>query len=264
MRARIKPAIEIKSKPRSRPPRPRSLRLHGTVARELGIRIVSGTLTPGMLLEGEIEASGRFKVSRTAYREAIRILAAKGLVNSRPKIGTQVSPRHDWHLLDPDVLGWMFEAEPDPALIESLFELRRIVEPDATRLAAMRRTDEQLARMQAGLNGMAEYGFATEEGRRADQEFHAALLEASHNDFVISLTTGVATAIALTTAFKQRRLPAPRDALPEHVRVYQAVAAGDAQGAHDAMASLVDRGRADTLEARQKLTGPRAVPHRDG
>lgn len=264
MRAQVKPATDIKPKSRLRTPKPRSLRLHGTVARELGTRIVSGTLAPGVLLEGEIEASGRFKVSRTAYREAIRILAAKGLVNSRPKIGTQVSPRHDWHLLDPDVLGWMFEAEPDPALIESLFELRRIVEPEATRLAAMRRTDEQLARMQAGINGMAEYGFATEEGRRADQEFHAALLEASHNDFVISLTTGVATAIALTTAFKQRRLPAPRDALPEHVRVYQAVAAGDAQGAHDAMANLVDRGRADTLEARQKLTGPRPVPRGDG
>ena len=112
-----------------------------------------------------------------------------------------------------------------------------------------------LLQMQAGLNGMAEHGFATEEGRRADQEFHAALLDASHNAFVISLTTGVATAIALTTAFKQRRLPAPRDALPEHVRVYQAVAAGDAQGAHDAMASLVDRGRADTLEARRDLGG---------
>jgi DNA-binding FadR family transcriptional regulator len=262
--AGVRLQIQAKPRPRTRAPKPRSLRLHGTVARELGIRIVSGALPPGALLEGEIEASGRFKVSRTAYREAIRILAAKGLVHSRPKIGTQVSPRTGWHLLDPDVLGWMFVSEPDPALIESLFELRRIVEPDAARLAAMRRTEDQLARMQAGINGMAEHGFATEEGRLADQQFHAALLEASQNDFVISLTTGVATAIALTTAFKQRRLPAPRDALPEHVRVYQAVAAGDAQGAHDAMANLVDRGRLDTLEARQKLVRPRPVDPRDG
>jgi DNA-binding FadR family transcriptional regulator len=245
--------LKIKAAVRPRPAKTRSLRLHGTVARALGIRIVTGELAPGHLLDGEISASEQFKVSRTAYREAIRILAAKGLVESRPKIGTQVSKRSDWHLLDPDVLGWMFEAEPDPELIENLFELRRIVEPDAARLAAMRRTDAQLARMKAGLDGMAEHGFATEAGRLADQEFHAALLEASHNDFVISLTSGVATAIALTTAFKQRLLPAPRDALPVHVHVYQAVAAGDAQGAHDAMAGLVDRGRADTLEARQDL-----------
>jgi DNA-binding FadR family transcriptional regulator len=227
------------------------LRLHGTVARDLGIRIVTGELAPGELLEGEIAASEQFKVSRTAYREAIRILAAKGLVHSRPKIGTQVSPRAEWHLLDPDVLGWMFAIEvPEPALIESLFELRRIVEPDAARLAALRRTPEQLERMREGLAGVAKHTFATEEGRACDHEFHAALLEASHNDFVISLTNGVATAIELTTAFKQDRLPAPRDALPVHLEVFNAIEAQDAQSAHDAMARLVDRGLTDTMEAR--------------
>jgi DNA-binding FadR family transcriptional regulator len=231
--------------------RPRSLRLHGTVARDLGIQIVTGALAPGELLDGEIAASEHFKVSRTAYREAIRILAAKGLVHSRPKIGTQVSERNAWHLLDPDVLGWMFATEePDPALIESLFELRRIVEPDAARLAAMRRTPEQLERMREGLEGVAAHTFVTEEGRACDHEFHAALLEASHNDFVISLTNGVATAIELTTAFKQDRLPAALDALPVHLDVFRAIEAQDAQGAHDAMAALVDRGLTDTMEAR--------------
>jgi DNA-binding FadR family transcriptional regulator len=230
--------------------RPRSLRLHGTVARTLGIRIVSGSLAPGALLEGEIAASGQFNVSRTAYREAIRILSAKGLVHSRPKIGTQVSPRSGWHLLDPDVLGWIFDNDPDPHLIESLFELRRMVEPDAARLAAMRRTSEQLERMRSGLAGVAEHGFATDVGRRADQDFHSALLEASHNEFVISLSNGVATAIALTTAFKQHVLPAPHDALPVHLRVFEAIEAGDAEGAHDAMARLVQRGLTDTMEAR--------------
>ncbi|MDF7775288.1 FadR/GntR family transcriptional regulator [Sphingomonas sp. AOB5] len=234
-----------------RKPRPKSLRLHGTVARDIGIHIVTGVLPPGQLLDGEIAASERFKVSRTAYREAIRILAAKGLVHSRPKIGTQVSERAAWHLLDPDVLGWMFaETAPDPRLIEALFELRRIVEPDAARLAALRRTPEQLERMRAGLDGVAKHSFATEEGRTCDHDFHAALLEASHNDFVISLTNGVATAIELTTAFKQDKLPAPHDALPVHLRVFEAIEAQDAQGAHDAMAALVERGLSDTMEAR--------------
>lgn len=241
---------------RKRPPRPRSLRLHGTVARDLGIRIVSGQLSPGEILEGEIAASEQFKVSRTAYREAIRILAAKGLVHSRPKIGTQVSPRKEWHLLDPDVLTWIFAGEPADGLIESLFELRSIVEPDAARLAAMRRSDAQLARMKAGLDGVAKHGFDSEEGRRHDEEFHSALLEASGNDFVISLTSGVAAAIAITTAFKQHRLPAPHDALPVHLRVLEAIEAQDAQGAHDAMSKLVDRGLSDTMEARDPAAGP--------
>lgn len=243
-------------KSRKRTPRPRSLRLHGTVARQLGVRIVSGELQPGDILEGEIAASGQLNVSRTAYREAIRILAAKGLVHSRPKIGTQVSPRREWQLLDPDVLGWMFAGEPDEALIASLFELRRIVEPDAARLAATRRTEEQLERMRAGLAGVEAHGFATETGRRCDEGFHSALLEASGNDFVISLTSGVATAIALTTAFKQDRLPAPHDALPVHLAVFEAIEARDAEGAHAAMARLVDRGLSDTMEARDPDAGP--------
>ncbi|RYD92157.1 MAG: FadR family transcriptional regulator [Sphingomonadales bacterium] len=248
-------SLPVPKKTRQRPPRPRSLRLHGTVARDLGIRIVSGVLAPGEILEGEIAASEQFKVSRTAYREAIRILAAKGLVHSRPKIGTQVSPRSEWHLLDPDVLAWIFVGEPDAGLIQNLFELRRIVEPDAARLAAMRRSEEQLARMKAGLDGVARHGFHSEEGRRCDQSFHSALLEASGNDFIVSLTSGVAAAIAITTAFKQHRLPAPHDALPVHLRVLEAIDARDAQGAHDAMAKLVDRGLTDTMEARDPAGG---------
>ena len=250
MRTTLSQPPSTPKRSRKRAPRPRSLRLHGTVARELGIRIVSGVLKSGEILEGEIAASEQFKVSRTAYREAIRILAAKGLVHSRPKIGTQVSPRSEWHLLDPDVLGWIFTSEPDERLIESLFELRRIVEPDAARLAAMRRSDEQLRRMKEGLEGVAEHGFDSEEGRHCDEAFHSALLEASGNDFIVSLTSGVAAAIALTTAFKQHRLPSPLDALPVHLAVLDAIEAQDAERAHDAMATLVERGFTDSMEAR--------------
>ena len=82
----------------------KSLRLHGSIARDLGVLIVSGRYRPGHILDGEVEASEQRRVSRTAYREALRILAAKGLVNSRPRVGTRVSALEQWHLLDPDVL----------------------------------------------------------------------------------------------------------------------------------------------------------------
>ncbi len=113
-----------------------ALRLHGTIARDIGVRIVSGKIAPGRVLEGEIEASERLKVSRTAYREAVRILAAKGLIESRPKLGTRVSEPHCWHLLDPDVISWIFTGTPDERLLRALFELRTIVEPAAAALAA--------------------------------------------------------------------------------------------------------------------------------
>jgi DNA-binding FadR family transcriptional regulator len=78
-----------------------NLRIPGVIARDLGVRIVSGTLRPGSVLEIEAAASEKLNVSRTAYREAIRVLIAKGLVCSKPKIGTSVNEREEWHLLDP-------------------------------------------------------------------------------------------------------------------------------------------------------------------
>jgi DNA-binding FadR family transcriptional regulator len=225
------------------------LRIHGTIARDIGIRIVSGRYAPGEVLDGEVEASDRLRVSRTAYREAVRILAAKGLVESRPKTGTRVSAQTKWHLLDPDVLSWIFEFEPGDDLLASLFELRKIVEPEAAALAAQRRTDAQVATMAEALDGMAEHTLASPEGRAADQQFHAALLEASGNPFLVTLTSGVAAAVAWTTIFKQRHMPLSRDPVPDHRRVFEAVAAGNAKAAHKAMANLVDMAFLDTTRA---------------
>jgi DNA-binding FadR family transcriptional regulator len=229
--------------------RRKALRLHGSIARDLGVQIVTGRYKPGDILNGEIDASDRLKVSRTAYREAVRILAAKGLVESRPKVGTKVSPPERWHLLDPDVLSWIFESEPEDKLLNGLFELRRIVEPQAAALAATRRTDADLEAMAGALAGMAEHSLAVEAGRIADQNFHSALLRASGNAFVVSLTTGVAAAVEWTTIFKQRHHPLARDPLPDHVRVYEAVKARDAKAAEAAMAALVDLALLDTRNA---------------
>lgn len=237
--------------------RRKSLRLHGMVARDLGILIVSGRYKPGDLLDGEIEASDRLNVSRTAYREAVRILAAKGLVEVRPKIGTRISPREKWHLLDPDVLSWIFKYEPDEDLLESLFELRKIVEPAAAELAAKRRSADQVERMGEALETMAEHTLASEIGRVADQDFHTALLEATANPFLVSLTSSVAAAVAWTTIFKQRRQPLQRDPIPDHRRVYEAIADADPSAARQAMADLVDMALLDTTMAPKVRPRPR-------
>ncbi len=228
----------------------KSLRIHGSIARDLGIAIVSGQYEPGQILEGEIEASDRLQISRTAYREALRMLAAKGLVESRPKTGTRVSAREKWHMLDPDVLSWFFEFEPDDTLIAALFELRKIVEPEAAALAAQRRSDEHLRIMSDALDEMEKHSLAVEAGRLADQEFHAALLEASGNQFLVTLTSGVGAAVAWTTIFKQRNSPLRRDPLPDHRKVFDAVAEADPVKAHAAMTHLVDMAFLDTTRAR--------------
>ncbi|MFL6604253.1 MAG: FadR/GntR family transcriptional regulator [Steroidobacteraceae bacterium] len=236
--------------PAAQPP-PRALRLHGTIARKLGIAIVSGQYKPGDLLDSEIAASEQFAVSRTAYREAVRILSAKGLVDARPKVGTRINPQSKWNLLDPDVLEWTFESEPDLALLNSLFELRNMVESAAAGLAATRRSAAHLKAMRAALDGMALHTLATPQGRQADLDFHTTLLDATDNPFIISLTSGVSAAISTTTIFKQRKRPLRRDPVPDHLRVFTAIAAKDAVKAQKAMSDLIELARADTPISRR-------------
>jgi DNA-binding FadR family transcriptional regulator len=243
----------------SRPLPNKRLRLHGTIAQDLGSQIVTGQLKPGTVLDNEVEASDQLKVSRTAYREAVRILAAKGLVEARPKVGTRVSALHRWHLLDPDVLGWIFSGEPDAQLIEGLFELRRIVEPAAAGLAATRRTTADLKVMERALESMSKYSLANDAGRAGDQEFHAALLSASANPFLESLTSSISAAVARTTLFKQRHQPLVRDPIPDHISVFEAVRDRKPKRAEQAMARLIDLALRDTTQAREVRRAKRSA-----
>ncbi|GAA0554099.1 DNA-binding FadR family transcriptional regulator [Rhizomicrobium palustre] len=230
--------------------------MHGTIARDLGVAIVSGRYQPGDLLIGEIASSEKLEVSRTAYREAVRILSAKGLVESKPKVGTKVTARSHWNLLDPDVLAWAFESEPDLDLLESLFELRNIVESAAAAFAATRRTTAHLDAMRDAIERMARHTLATPEGRQGDQDFHASLLEATGNPYIISLTTGVNAAVNTTTMFKQRERPLPRDPVPDHLRVFTAIADRDPDRAREEMSTLIRLALQDTpVPQRAKARG---------
>jgi DNA-binding FadR family transcriptional regulator len=230
----------VKTDDPDRPPRHGTgRRLHGAIARKLGADILSGDYPAGAILPTEVMATETLGVSRAAYREAVQVLIAKGLVESRPKSGTRVLPRDHWNLVDPDVLAWAFAREPDQRLIESLFELRGIIEPAAAALAAKRRSRENLQNMKSGLTLMRRHTLATEEGRQGDRQFHAALLHATANDALIALSAGIAAAVAWTTVYKQRGRELPRDPLPFHVSVYDAIAEGDSEKARDAMQVLV-------------------------
>lgn len=217
----------------------RKLRLHGVLATQIGRDIVSGRLRPGHVLDGEVEASLYRKVSRNTYREAIRMLVAKGLLTSRTRTGTRVTQTVEWHLLDPDVLAWMFSGSPRLELIHGVFELRAIVEPAAASLAATRRTQRHLGQMRQALDAMTEYTLDRPEGREADKAFHAGLLSSTGNPFMISLATGVTAAVDALTLYKQRQAKITRDPVPDHWRVFDAIAARNAEAARTAMIRLI-------------------------
>ncbi|MBB4859201.1 DNA-binding FadR family transcriptional regulator [Novosphingobium chloroacetimidivorans] len=224
-------------------------RLHQLIARQIGTAILSGKYEPGAPFDGEIEQSAALGVSRTAYREAMRILISKGMVESRPKAGTHVTDRAKWNLLDPEMLAWMFGQEPDERFVRDLFELRGVLEPAAAELAAMRRTPEQLAAMAECVGTMARVGLARDAGQEADRQFHRVLLEATENEAFMSLSGSIEAAVQWTTRFKQMARFSPRDPVPDHQAVYDAIARGDARAAGEAMRVLLnlalgDMGRA--------------------
>lgn len=239
-------------KPPREPQTPQRLgseRLHGAIARDLGVAIVSGVHKPGDILGNEITLSEQLAVSRSAYREAVRILAAKGLVESRPRTGTRVLPMARWNLMDGDVLAWLFASEPSVEIVNGLFELRMIIEPAAAAFAAQRRSADQLERMRAMLTEMETQTLKTEAGQAADRDFHQTLLEATGNPALVSLASTIGAGVRWTTLYKQRKRRLPPDPMPEHWAVFDAIAASDPEAARRTMAALVEHALAQTADA---------------
>jgi DNA-binding FadR family transcriptional regulator len=225
--------------------------LHGEVVHTIGLQIVGGILQPGDPLPPEDELTSNLAVSRTVLREAVRVLAAKGLVEARPKVGTRVRPRAEWNVLDPDVLSWRAETSNDSRLYEETTEVRLAIEPLAARLAATRATEEEAA-------GIAEAYTAMEAGvgdqvayLAADLRFHDRILASSHNELLghlgVVLRAVLRTTFELTTTPKQSR----RRALPLHKAILENIVAGDEDGAETATRTLI----ADTAADIRRISG---------
>jgi DNA-binding FadR family transcriptional regulator len=229
--------------------------LHGQVAHQLGCQILQGDLLPGQSLPNEAQLSEQMNVSRTALREAIKVLAAKGLLESRPKTGTRVRSRDNWNMLDPDILSWLFASGPNALASEMLFEIREIFEPSAAALAAARASKEQVSRLRAAYEAMVEAEHDIEASVEADLRFHHLLLASTGNELLISLGTMIETALAASFAASSSRPAALINiVLPRHKEVLEAIAAGDSEAARIAVVELLGDAREGVAEfiARQQ------------
>ena len=216
--------------------------LHGRVAHEIGRQVVSGQIAEGTLLPREAELAKTFDVSRQAVREALKVLAAKSLVQSRRRTGTYVLPRSSWNLLDPDVLAWHPVERLPQAFFSDLVELRRVIEPIAAQLAATRGTENTIGAIRAALEEMRSTIDDRPAFIRADVNFHSAVCTASGN-VLFDRLGGVFSPLLLTSFALQghvrTRDVVSSDTLPKHTAVYDAIAARDPMSARRAMESLV-------------------------
>jgi len=206
----------------------RRLNLHDQVLRELGLRIVAGKVRPGEILGNEADLGRALGVSRTVIREAIKSIAAKGLVASRARVGTQVRPPSAWNLLDPEVLGWRYESLPPMLFFRDLFDVRRVVEPAAAEIAAEKATRVDLESVEAACRDMEQAEPASEAAIVADVAFHRAILMACHNDLLLQMGTligvGLQTSFRISTRFYPQSLPFHRPVL-EAIRARRPAAA---------------------------------------
>jgi DNA-binding FadR family transcriptional regulator len=234
--------VQIKSKP-SRMFSQRSI--HGRIAHEIGQQILRGDLKPGEVLPNETDLGADFGVSRTVLREAIKVLAAKGLVESRTKIGTSVKARDQWNMLDPDVLSWSLASHDAEDYALAVSEMRRVLEPAGAALAAQRATPEQVARIRATYEAMEAAGRNAEDSIEHDLRFHLSILEATNNPFLVSMGHVIESAIAfnikLSLQFPNLRV----QSVPLHRMVLERIEKGDPRGAQAAMVKLLQEAQID-------------------
>lgn len=218
---------------------------HGQVVEELGTAIVSGQFAVGSVLPGDVELAQRFGVSRTVLREAMKTLAAKGLVVPKARIGTRVTAPEYWNMFDSDVLTWHFEAGVSEEFLLNLYDIRLAFEPAAAELAAERATQEDIAQLRILADDMGKSGHSTESLAIADLKFHLALAAASRNPFMRTL--GSLIKAALVGAFKLSSEPAIAKRGPEvrdsHMAIVDAIAAGDLEAARKSMVKVIAVGR---------------------
>lgn len=212
--------------------------LHGHVIQQLGVRIVSGQLQPGDVLPREETLAEQMAVSRTALREAMRVLSAKGLVEARPKVGTRVRDERYWQQLDADVLAWRCASMPPADFVQKLVQMREIFEPAAAAFAALRRDAEQLKQLETAYHAM-EAARNTDEWAEADLQFHEAVLIATNNELMISLFSVVETALGSFFVQSARKRRDFKYSLPYHEQVYEAIRHRQPEVARGAMQKMI-------------------------
>lgn len=230
--------------------------VHGNTVDHLGAAIVAGRYGPGSTIPPEPLLCEELGVSRTVVREAVKSLIAKGLVSSGPKVGTRVLEPQQWNWFDPDVVAWQSKAGLTREYLRDLQELRRVVEPAAVRMAAERATPEDLAEIESAYAGMKK---AVEEGGdyvTHDLRFHQGLLKACHNRMLVQMSKALSALLRTSFEISTSRKDGPRNSLPLHRAVADAVAAHDPVRAERAIIMLIDGAREDielVLASRRRL-----------
>ena len=209
------------------------------LAHDLGTAIVIGKYSIGESLPTEAELCIQFDVSRSATREAVKMLSAKGLIASRPKKGIRVLPESNWNMFDTDVLGWILSSNPSLTLLKSFTEVRAAIEPQAAALAAMNATCEELEEIEKALSRMEAAEKGLDDALDSDIAFHTSILKASGNPFIVQLTDFISTALQVSIRYTNKAKGVAGD-VQMHADILNTIKSRNPEKAREAVKQILD------------------------
>ncbi|NCP63498.1 MAG: FadR family transcriptional regulator [Paraglaciecola sp.] len=190
---------------------------------DLGLAIVQGVYPVGSGLPSEADLCLKYEVSRSATREAVKMLSAKGLISSRPKQGIRVLPESNWNMFDTEVLRWILSSKPSLALLKEFTQVRVALEPQAAALAAVSANYQQLEVIQTALNRMDDADKGLDDPLEADIAFHTGILLASNNRFFVQLTEFISTALRVSIRYTNRIKGVPGADVNKHAVILNTI-----------------------------------------
>lgn len=209
------------------------------IAHHLGKAIISGFYGDHNPVPSEAVLCEELDVSRSAAREAVKSLAAKGLISSRARQGIRVLPETQWNLFDADVLSWIKDSNPSLNLLREFSELRLAIEPEAAWLAAKRQDKTKIKKISHALERMKQAELGLDDPLESDIAFHLSILEASENRFFLQIGRIIDTTLRVSIRFTNRRTGVQTAHYDEHKKVLDQILAGNTEGAQMEMQTLV-------------------------
>ncbi|MCX7319803.1 MAG: FadR/GntR family transcriptional regulator [Hyphomicrobiales bacterium] len=230
-------------------PRPRHAgpSLVDKVYGELAGRIASGDYAADQKLPGEHELAAIFDVSRPVLREALGRLREDGLITSRQGSGSFVQARAHQQPFG-------FARVETIADIQRCFEFRISMESDAAHFAALRRSDDNLVKMEAALGLLREATSKRKHREDADYAFHLAISEATNNHYFATSLNALKDHVAVGMKLHGQSLMGPQPGLEavfeEHSSIFEAIRDRDAEAARRAMRLHLESSRDRLFEGR--------------
>jgi len=226
--------------------RPIHRKLYEYVVEEIGLMIMKGKVEPGDTLPNEDALCRQYGVSRGVLREATKVLTQKGLIRTQPKIGTRIQPREAWNLFDADVLLWKLKVGDKLDFLKNVTEVRRIIESEAAFFAAQRADPKECKHIRACYERLAktlvnEADYEYDTYLESDMAFHAAILDACHNDLLAQIGYTMRQAVQTARKADIHDINIQRESLPFHLAMLDAIEAGKAEKARQVSQAMFDQ-----------------------